>query len=212
MPQVLPDHITTVLFDMAGVLIDSSVAVEMAYGEWARENGYRRDEVLEIVHGRRTIEVVQHFGFDEDPEGEADRLERLIAEKATTEHAIRPTCDLFRSLDSARLAVATSARRATALSNLRVLGLERPTVLVTGQDVRLGKPAPDPYLLAAGKLGVHPGECVVIEDAPAGIQAGLAAGAHVIALTTTHKADELKAADQVTEPERLRDIFRQLTA
>lgn len=196
---------------MDGVLIDSSVAVEMAYGEWAEENDFNRDEVLEIVHGRRTIEVVEKFGFDEDPEGEADRLERLIAGKATIEDAIRPTCDLFRSLDSARMAVATSARRDTALSNLRVLGLERPGVLVTGQDVKLGKPAPDPYLLAAEQLGVHAGECVVIEDAPAGIQAGLAAGAYVIALTTTHNADELEAADQVTTPGQLRDIFRQLT-
>lgn len=208
----LPPSISAVLFDMDGVLIDSSVAVREAYGAWARENGFAEEEVLEIVHGRRTIEVVTRFGFEDDPDAEADRLERRIAERATREHAIEASCDLYRALDPERLAVATSARKATTLSNLEVLGLEHPAVLVNGQDVADGKPAPDPYLLAAKRMGVEPVECVVIEDAPAGIEAGKSAGAHVVALTTTHRPDQLRTADQVVAPSQLRELFRGLTS
>ncbi len=203
----LPPQITTVLFDMDGVLIDSSIAVHEAYSEWAVSNGFDPGEVLEIVHGRRTIEVVRRFGFDDDPEAEADRLERSIAERATIENAIEPSCDLYRSLDPARIGVATSARKSTALNNLRVLGLNQPKVLVNGQDVRSGKPAPDPYLLAAERIGTDPATCVVIEDAPAGIEAGKRAGCHVVALTTTHSADELTEADLTIEPKQLHDLF-----
>lgn len=208
----LPPEVTTVLFDMDGVLIDSSVAVEQAFGAWADHNGFDRQAVLEIIHGRRTIEVVTAFGFDDDPECEADRLELSIAERATIDHAIVPSCELYAALDPGRRAVATSARRATALSNLKVLGLDHPQVLVNGQDVKSGKPAPDPYLLAAERIGARADECVVIEDAPAGIEAGLAAGAYVVALTTTHAADELRAADQVLAPGELREIFAGLIA
>jgi sugar-phosphatase len=195
---------------MDGVLIDSSIAVEKAYSDWAKANELDPAEVLEIVHGRRTIEVVVHFGFEDDPETEADRLERSIAERATIAHAIVPSCELYRSLDPAWVAVATSARRDTALSNLRVLGLEKPRVLVNGQDVESGKPSPEPYLLAASRVGVHPEECVVIEDAPAGIKAGKAAGCHVVALVTTHEASAVEHADQVIEPEQLKEVFDRL--
>lgn len=197
---------------MDGVLIESSAAVRVGYSEWAIANSLDPEEVLAIVHGRRTVEVVTEFGFTEDVEAEADRLERLIAERAKPEHAIEETCELYRSLDLNRVGVATSARRETALGNLHVLGLEHPKVLVTGQDVESGKPAPDPYLLAAGRLGADPDECVVIEDAPAGIRAGKSAGAYVVALTTTHEADELHEADRVIAPEELEAAFASLIA
>lgn len=195
---------------MDGVLIDSSIAVEKTYADWARENGFDVQAVLGVVHGRRTVEVVKEFGFGDDPETEADRLELLIAEKATIAHAIEPGCNLYRRLDPGRVAVATSARRATALSNLRVLELDEPAVLVTGQDVEHGKPAPDPYLLAAERLEVRADECVVIEDAPAGVEAGRSAGAWVVGLTTTHAPDELAAADLVIPPDQLAEVFTRL--
>jgi len=156
--------------------------------------------------------VAAIFGFDADADAEADRIEKTIADRARPEHAVQPTCDLYRSLDPDRRAVATSARRETALANLRVLGLEHPEVLVTGQDVESGKPSPDPYLLAAERIGADPARCVVIEDAPAGIQAGKAAGAHVVALATTHEAAELGHADQVISPEQLEEVFAPLLA
>ena len=209
-PQRLPEHVTTVLFDMDGVLIDTRVAVHGAYTDWADRNGLDPAEVLAIIHGRRTVEVAAHFGIDGDVEAEADGIERAIAAKATADHAIVPACDLYRSLDPDRVAVATSARRDTAATNLRVLGLDPPRVLVTGQDVASGKPAPDPYLLAAERIGADPSECVVIEDAPAGVRAGKAAGAHVVAVTTTHEAEDLTEADQAIDPGRLGQVFASL--
>lgn len=197
---------------MDGVLIDTRRAVHGAYTDWAVENGLDPDEVLAIIHGRRTVEVAAHFGIDDDVETVADRIEKAIADRAEAEDAIIPTCDLYRSLDPHRVAVATSARRSTAETNLRVLGLERPEVLVTGQDVEAGKPAPDPYLLAADRLGAEPAECVVVEDAPAGIEAGKAAGMFVVALLTSHGAEDLGAADLVIAPERLPDTFAPLLA
>jgi sugar-phosphatase len=209
--MALPSGITTVLFDMDGVLIDTRRAVHDAYTEWAVANGIDPDDVLAIIHGRRTVEVAAHFGIDEDVEAEADRIEKAIADRASSSDAIVPTCEVYRSLDPDRFAVATSARRDTAATNLRVLGLDPPRVLVTGQDVESGKPAPDPYLLAAERLGADPAECVVVEDAPAGIQAGKAAGAYVVALLTSHEADELTGADLVIEPSRLKEVFARLT-
>lgn len=195
---------------MDGVLIDTADAVHDAYTDWARANELDPDEVLAIVHGRRTVEVTAIFGFEDDAEAEADRIERVIADRARPSNGIGPTCDLYRSLDPERVAVATSARRDTALTNLGVLGLEHPEVLVTGQDVESGKPSPDPYLLAAERLGASPAECVVIEDAPAGVQAGKSAGMHVVALLTTHRTEELEAADLVIAPEDLREEFERL--
>lgn len=210
MPQVLPHHITTVLFDMDGVLIDTRRAVHGVYTEWANRNGLDPAEVLSIIHGRRTVEVAAHFGLDDDVESEADRIENAIAERAAPGDAIAPTVELYRSLAPGRFAVATSARRDTASTNLRVLELEAPRVLVTGQDVESGKPAPDPYLLAAERLGADTSACVVIEDAPAGIDAGKAAGCHVVALTTTHGPDDLGSADQIIDPRSLEEVFVRL--
>lgn len=206
----LPPEITAVLFDMDGVLINTEAAVHAAYIDWAEINGIDPEEVLAVIHGRRTVEVAEHFGVDQDIEAQADRIEKAIADRASAGDAIGPACELYRSLDANRVAVATSARLDTALTNLRVLGLEHPRVLVTGQDVESGKPSPDPYLLAAERLGVDPAECVVIEDAPAGIRAGKAAGARVIALTTTHEVAELGEADLVISPERLEEVFAPL--
>jgi len=208
--MMLPVEITTVLFDMDGVLINTEAAVHDAYRAWADENGLDPDDVLAIIHGRRTVEVAAHFGVDDDVEAEADLIEKAIADRASASDAISATCDLYRSLDPGRFAVATSARRDTALTNLRVLGLEQPEVLVTGQDVENGKPSPDPYLLAAKQLGVDPSECVVVEDAPAGIKAGKTAGAFVVALTTTHVASELSEADLVISPDELLEVFAPL--
>jgi len=211
-PTALPAHITSVLFDMDGVLIDTSAAVHDAYSAWARENGLVPAEVLAVIHGRRTVEVAREFGFDGDAEAMADGIEKAIADRATIGNAIAPACELYRSLPPDQVAVATSARRATARTNLRVLELDPPAVLVTGQDVANGKPSPDPYLLAAERLGREPAECVVLEDAPAGIAAGRAAGCHVVAIPTTHDANELGEADQVVETRDLPRVFAPLTS
>lgn len=195
---------------MDGVLIDSSLAVRYGYTQWAKESGHDATKVLDFVPGRRTVEVVSEFGAPGDPETEAERVEATIAARALPEHQVKASCDLYRSLGAERIAVATSAMRSTAFSNLRVLDLPEPGVLVSGEDVKSGKPAPDPYLLAAERLGARPEECVVIEDAPAGIKSGSAAGCLVVALTTTHHSDELQGADMVIDPDELGRMFAEL--
>ncbi len=195
---------------MDGVLIDSSLAVRDGYTQWAKDSGHDVDKVLDFVHGRRTVEVVNEFGSADDPEAEAERVEATIAARALPEHQVKAGCDLYRSLGAERVAVATSAMRSTAFSNLEVLDLPEPRVLVSGDDVKSGKPAPDPYLLAAAQLGTEPENCAVIEDAPAGIKAGKAAGCFVVALTTTHHPDELQGADLVVDPDELERMFARL--
>ena len=96
-----------------------------------------------------------------------------------------------------RAAIVTSCERPLALARLRATGLPVPDVLVTADQIARGKPAPDAYLLAAERLGVDPAECVVLEDAPAGVAAGRAAGMAVWAVTTTHEPEDLRAADRV---------------
>ncbi len=203
----LPGNVSYVLFDMDGVLIESSRAVQAGYTQWAKESGHDVDQVLAFVHGRRTIEVVNEFGASGEPGAEAERVEMSIASRALPEHQVQEGCDLYRSLGRERVAVATSAMRSTAFSNLEVLDLPEPKVLVSGEDVESGKPAPDPYLLAAERLGASPEDCVVVEDAPAGIRSGKSAGCFVVAVTTTHEPGELSEADMVIGPEELQRVF-----
>ncbi|MDP9345006.1 MAG: HAD-IA family hydrolase [Actinomycetota bacterium] len=91
------------------------------------------------------------------------------------------------------LAVVTSGTLPLATARLRAAGLEVPGVLVTPERVRRGKPDPEPYLLGARDLGVDPADCVVLEDAPAGVAAGRAAGMHVVGITTTLAPGQLDA-------------------
>ena len=100
---------------------------------------------------------------------------------------------LLAVLPAASWAVATSGVRPIATSRLRRAGLPVPPVLVCAEDVARGKPSPDAYLLAARGLGVVPSDCLVVEDAPAGIQAARSAGMTVVGLTTTHPIDQLPA-------------------
>ena len=111
---------------------------------------------------------------------------------------------LLQSLPPDRWAIATSAPRKVAVSRLRYLDLPMPSVLVTVDDVVNGKPAPDPYLQAAAGLGCAPAQCLVVEDAPAGIEAAKAAGARVIAIVSTNPPEALQAADAVVP--RLSDL------
>src|SRR5947207_1525706 len=93
--------------------------------------------------------------------------------------------------------VVTSGGRELAGQRLAAVGFPAPEILVTGDDVERGKPDPEPYLRAASVLGVPAAQCVVVEDAPAGVLAGKRAGMTVLAVTTTHPADALDQADRV---------------
>ena len=189
---------SAVVFDLDGVLVDSAAYVEQQWRRWASARGLRPEPFLRVCHGRRALETIRMAAPHLDAEAEVRAF--IPLEEAASE-AIGPLPGaqrLLATLPIGTWAVATSGIRAVATSRLRRAGLPVPPVLVCGEDVTRGKPSPDAFLLAARSLGLPPEQCLVVEDAPAGVQAARAAEMGVIALTTTHRADQL-AADVCTE-------------
>jgi mannitol-1-/sugar-/sorbitol-6-phosphatase len=184
---------SAVLFDLDGVLVDSAAYVEQQWRRWASARGLRPEPFLRVCHGRRALETIRMAAPHLDAEAEVKAF--LPVEEAGAE-AIGPLAGatrLLSALPAGSWAVATSGLRPIAASRLRRAGLPVPSVLVCAEDVARGKPSPDAYLLAARGLGVVPSDCLVVEDAPAGIQAARSAGMMVVGLTTTHSIDQLPA-------------------
>lgn len=193
-----------VLFDLDGVLVDSAVCVERHWRRWAAEHHLDGDEIMRVAHGRPTVETIRLVAPHLSTEEEAARLDAGEAFDTDGVMAIDGAARLVRSLPPDGWAIATSGTRDTAMTRLRHTGLPVPSVLITADDVKRGKPNPEAYLLAAAKLDVRPERCVVVEDAPAGVSAAHAAGMRVIAVATTHSEIELGEAD--IRAERLVDI------
>jgi len=186
-----------VIFDLDGVLIDSSVVVQRQWRRWIAARGLDPGQVANVMHGRRLVEIVRHVAPHLDAEREAARLAAQEAADTDGLREIEGASALVRSLPPGTWAVVTSGNRATALTRLRFASLPVPGVLITADDVTRGKPQPDAYLLAAEQLGIPPTGCVVVEDTPAGVQAARAAGMCVIAVTSTHAPGALEAADAI---------------
>jgi sugar-phosphatase len=184
-----------VLFDLDGVLVDSATCVERHWRRWAAEHGLDSEEIMRFAHGRPTVETIRLVAPHLPAEVEAARLDASEAFDTDGVAAILGAAELVRSLPRNAWAIATSGTRAVALTRLRHTGLPLPAVLITADDVKRGKPNPECYMLAASRLNVAPGRCVVVEDAPAGISAAQAAGMRVVALTTTHFQAKLTGAD-----------------
>jgi sugar-phosphatase len=175
-----------VLFDMDGTLVDSRQIVERMWLLWAAEHSLPPDAVLAVAHGRRTYETMQLVAPALATPAEAARLDALEAEQVGEVTAIPGAAALLAALPRDRWAIVTSAGRQLALSRLASVGLPGPRILVAAEDVRAGKPAPDGYLLAAEQLRIPPERSVVLEDTPAGVEAGLSAGAVVVGMRTTY--------------------------
>lgn len=191
---MLPFRPDAVVFDLDGVLVDSRRVVERTLERWVARHGLRIPDLVARAHGRRSIETVRDVAPHLDAEAEVRWLAE--AELADTECllALPGAAAALCALPDTRRAIVTSAGRDLATLRLRHVGLPIPGVLVAAEEVPLGKPSPACYQLAASRLGVEPAECVVIEDAPAGIESGRAAGARVIGLATTFPAAALNGA------------------
>lgn len=187
------------LFDLDGVLVDSGASTERAWRLWVDKHELNAEEILKIAHGRRTVETVQLVAPHLSAEDEAAILEDIEVEDIAGIGAIPGAAELLRALPAERWAVVTSGTRKLATTRLRQMSLPMPRVLVSAEDVANGKPEPECYLKAAQLLDVTPEDCLVIEDAPAGIDAAHAAGMRVIALTTTHSAEDISAAEVCTQ-------------
>ena len=184
---------SAILFDLDGVLVDSTGSVSRQWSLWAEENNIPPQTVLDIAHGVRTIEVVRRLTPHLDAEAEVKRLEKREAEDHHGVFVMPGAAELLKSIPEGWWCVVTSGTRYLATSRLVVGKLPHPKVLVAADDVSKGKPDPEPYLTGAKLLGMKPSECLVVEDAPAGIVAAHAGGMKVIGITSTYPASELKA-------------------
>ncbi|HEU4761330.1 MAG TPA: HAD-IA family hydrolase, partial [Gemmatimonadales bacterium] len=195
-----PVHTLTaaaILFDMDGVLLDSRPVVERTWRRWAERHGLSAEAVLRVAHGRRTRDTLQVVAPDLATDQEVVWLDAAELEDFAGIRPIAGAHALVASLPSDRWTVVTSAGRELAARRLAKVGLTLPAHAVTSEDVQNGKPAPDGYLLAAARLGVSTAECVVVEDAPPGIESGRACEARVIAVATTQPREALTAADLI---------------
>jgi sugar-phosphatase len=174
------------LFDMDGTLVDSIAVTSRIWARWAEGHGIEPDAVLRTMHGVRAVETIRRHLPQGDIEREVAVLTQAEMEDMGGVVELAGAAAFLRSLPPRRWSVVTSAPRALALARLERAGIPVPPVLVTAEDVTRGKPAPDCFLLAARKLGVEPGDCLVWEDAPSGIAAAEAAGATVVVVTATH--------------------------
>lgn len=193
----MPWTAAALLFDIDGTLVDSTDAVDRCWAELARRHDLDVEDVLRHCHGRRAADTVEHFL----PQEKHSRALREITELELSDlegvRALPATTELLPRLPQARWAAVTSGTRDLMAARVSAAGLPVPEVLVTAESVERGKPDPQGYLQAAAALGVDPAQCVVIEDAPAGVAAGKAAGAKVIAVTVSHPAEAVAEADVV---------------
>ena len=188
-------HAEALLFDNDGTLVSSLESVRRCWTRWAAEFGITAEDFARVeLHGRTAVAIAADLLPADVVPAAVARIEALEVEDVPNGGAVLlpGTRDFLDSLPADRWAVVTSATRRLAEARLAHVGI-LPKTLVVAEDVTRGKPDPEPYLLAARQLGVDPARCVVFEDAPAGLQAGRAAGMITVALATTHQAHELDA-------------------
>ena len=186
-----------ILFDLDGVLVDSTASVGRFWALWAAEHNVSPEEAVRVAHGRRTLETIRLLAPHLDAEAETVRLERREADDTDGVGRVHGALELLSTLPAQRWAVVTSGTRYLATRRLATNGLPAPAVFVTADEVTLGKPHPEPYLKGAELLGLSPLDCLVFEDAPAGIEAARAARMTTIGVATTYPAAELTLAHAV---------------
>jgi sugar-phosphatase len=182
------------LFDLDGVLVDSTPAISRVWTQWSIEHGFEPEKTVREAHGRPSIEAIRELLPDADHEALNRELERREIEDLEGVVPLPGALALLTSLPPNRWTIVTSCTRELAEVRIRAAGLPVPPVVVTSSEITNGKPHPEPYLKGAAALGVEAADCVVMEDVPAGIRSGKAAGARVIAVRTTASDSELRAA------------------
>jgi sugar-phosphatase len=181
-----------VIFDMDGTLIDSTPAVIRAWNTWAEEHGLTPAELAQD-HGVPSAGVVRATLPPDRQEAGIARINELEITDVDDIVVLPGAAEALASLVGAKNAIATSCTIPLAQARIRAAGLVPPSVLITVDDVARGKPHPDPFLAAAERLGVDPHRCLVVEDAPMGLQAARAAGCFTLAVVTTTPREELQA-------------------
>ncbi|MCB1300889.1 MAG: HAD-IA family hydrolase [Tetrasphaera sp.] len=181
-----------VLFDLDGTLIDSTAAIARCWAAWAPTYGIELSR-LRGLHGIPARGIIERL-LTEDRRDEAEQhIRRLELDDVSEIPTLPGAVAALEALAGARHAIATSCTDDLAQARIGATGLPRPPVVITASDVARGKPAPDPYLLAAERLGADPRDCLVVEDAPLGLESARAAGCATLAVTTTTAYDQLVA-------------------
>jgi len=186
-----------ILADLDGTLVDSVASSERAWGALARRRGLDEDETHRFAMGKPTRETIALLVPEAEREAEQAQVDRDEVEDGDSVVAYPGAAELLAG--PIPIAIVTSGSTALATARLRGAGLEPPAVLITADSITRGKPDPEPFLLGAKALGVDPSRCLVLEDAPAGVAAGLAAGMPVVAFRTTHPDAEIESATVVLD-------------
>lgn len=171
-----------VLSDLDGVLVDSHGSIRRAWQAWTTRHRLDFGAVWAVHPGRPSIDVVRQVAPHLDAVSEAEWIDLHQARDTLGVVALPGALELFERVE--RVAVVTSCTDPLARARLGAIGLAIPAVLVTSDLLSAGKPSPEGYLRGARELGADPAECVVLEDAPAGVAAGRAAGAYVVGIGT----------------------------
>jgi mannitol-1-/sugar-/sorbitol-6-phosphatase len=175
------------LFDMDGTVLNSLEATERVWARWAVRHGLDARSVVRAAHGQRAVDSLSRLNIPGlDVVAEAAEVTRMELEDMEGVRPISGVSEFLGSLPDRGWAIVTSAPRALAERRLAAAGLKAPAALITAEDVPTGKPDPSGYRLAASRLGASAADCVVFEDAVAGIKAGEAAGSKVIVIAATH--------------------------
>lgn len=179
------------LFDMDGVLVDSTPVVTRVWSQWARERGFDPEKIVHRVHGRPSLTTIRELLPDADHEAENREVERREILDVDGVVPLPGVVDFLASLPSDRWTIVTSGTKPLADVRIRAAHISPPARFITAQDITIGKPDPEPYLKGAALLGFAPKDCVVVEDASAGVRSAKAAGARVIAVQTTETNEHL---------------------
>ncbi|VEI73153.1 Phosphatase YfbT [Serratia fonticola] len=190
------------LFDLDGTLVDSLPVVERAWTQWAERHGISPQQVLDFIHGKQAITSLRHFmpnATEAELQHEFTLLEQVEAEDTDGVHALPGALALLEQINALGIPWAIVTSGSVPVANARRLagGVPLPEVFITSERVKQGKPQPDAYLLGAQGLGLAPQDCVVVEDAPAGILSGLAAGCQVIAVNAPADSPKLDLVDLI---------------
>jgi beta-phosphoglucomutase len=199
--------IEAVFFDCDGVIIDSMpVHADAWVGLFGRYGIAITPEDVYLEEGRNIIDFCQlilnrngHAGKLSAHELAHEKEELVISEKKITVFPEIPNVLAEVRAGNVKLGMVTGSNLKLIESVIPQAIFDLFDVVVTADDVQNGKPAPDPYLCAAKKLRVHPESCLVVENAPMGIQAAKAAGMQAIGITTTLSRRHLSQADEVVE-------------
>ena len=191
--------VEAILFDIDGTLVDSTPAVERTWRAWARSRGFDAEKILASSHGRRTEDTLADFlPAHQIPQAARELLDLETADLEGVV-ALPGARELLTALPPRQWAAVTSGGCELMRRRLDVAGLPVPEVLISAEDVQAGKPDPEGYHLAAARLGANPHRCLVLEDAPAGVEAGRRAGGQVLAVATSHTPAQLAGRAQVIQ-------------